>query len=156
MSVVRRVYTNYDIILFSGVLIMRQCKQCRNDLPLTSFSKNGQQPSGRIKYKPICSKCEHKQKALSRMNKLTFLLGDAFKCTVCNYNKNTAALEFHHLDPSQKDFEINTNLSLENLRLELAKCICLCANCHREIHFPHLMVPQTGLEPVRDFTPGGF
>ena len=26
------------------------------------------------------------------------------KCCVCGYNKCIEALEFHHLDPSQKDF----------------------------------------------------
>ena len=52
------------------------------------------------------------------------------KCQVCGYNKCASALEFHHLDPSQKDFTISGGTkSFENL-----KCILVCANCHREIH----------------------
>ena len=31
------------------------------------------------------------------------------KCEVCGYDKNYAVLEFHHLDPSQKDFGISQN-----------------------------------------------
>lgn len=28
------------------------------------------------------------------------------KCQICGYDKCDSALEFHHLDPSQKDFGI--------------------------------------------------
>jgi hypothetical protein len=47
-----------------------------------------------------------------------------------------AALEFHHLDPSQKEFAISVRgvtRSLEELRREAAKCVVLCANCHAEV-----------------------
>lgn len=57
------------------------------------------------------------------------------KCQVCGYNKCASALEFHHLDPSQKDFTISGGTkSFENLKPEVDKCILVCANCHREIH----------------------
>lgn len=58
------------------------------------------------------------------------------KCKNCGYNKCNAALEFHHLDPLQKDFGIgNSNCkSWEKVKKELDKCDLLCANCHREIH----------------------
>lgn len=67
------------------------------------------------------------------------------KCEICGYNKNLAALQFHHLDPSQKDFNIATNLmlkdfSMNNYYQEVDKCILLCANCHMEIHNPELSV----------------
>jgi hypothetical protein len=59
-------------------------------------------------------------------------------CERCGYNKCPAALEFHHTDPTQKDFSIshtkNANLN-DTIRLELDKCIVLCANCHREEHW---------------------
>lgn len=58
------------------------------------------------------------------------------KCQCCGYNKCSAALEFHHLNPDIKEFTFsdNTNRSWENTRNELKKCILVCANCHREIH----------------------
>ncbi len=62
---------------------------------------------------------------------------DAFggKCGICGYHKCMEALEFHHIDPSQKDFSpsaasVNKELFVEELR----KCVCLCSNCHREVH----------------------
>ena len=61
-------------------------------------------------------------------------------CTRCGYNNNQAALDFHHVDLHQKEFEITRSKSYGSKELklevkaELDKCIVLCANCHREIH----------------------
>ena len=65
----------------------------------------------------------------------TYVLGD--KCACCGYNKCIQALEFHHLNPAEKDFSFsdNTNRSWEDTRKEIQKCILVCANCHREIHY---------------------
>ena len=46
-------------------------------------------------------------------------------------------LEFHHLNPDEKDFGIGTKgytRSIEINKQEVDKCILVCANCHREIH----------------------
>lgn len=58
-------------------------------------------------------------------------------CQVCGYNRCRSALEFHHLDPNKKDFGIGASghtRSWEKIKIELNKCIMVCANCHREIH----------------------
>lgn len=58
-------------------------------------------------------------------------------CVKCRYNKYYGALEFHHLDPNEKDFSISKSghcTSWEKVKIELDKCILVCANCHREIH----------------------
>ncbi len=69
---------------------------------------------------------ELKQKALD------YLGG---KCSLCGYNKCVQALDFHHLDPLQKDFTISSKKTkFDKLKSELDKCILVCANCHREIH----------------------
>ena len=57
------------------------------------------------------------------------------KCVKCGYYKCIRALEFHHLDPKQKDFAVSrANKSWERVKKEIEKCILVCANCHREIH----------------------
>lgn len=57
------------------------------------------------------------------------------KCEKCGYNKCVDALEFHHLDPNEKDFSVGgKSWSLERLKKEVDKCILICANCHRELH----------------------
>lgn len=57
-------------------------------------------------------------------------------CSACGYNKYYGALEFHHVDPSEKDVNW-TKLRLrswDKITQELDKCVLLCSNCHREEH----------------------
>ena len=59
------------------------------------------------------------------------------KCIKCGYEKYPEVLEFHHRDPSQKDFNVSSkghSRSWERVRKEIEKCDLLCANCHRELH----------------------
>ena len=66
--------------------------------------------------------------------RLLYVMGE--KCCICGYNKCASALEFHHKDPTQKDFTLglNANIAFEKANEEIKKCILVCANCHREIH----------------------
>ena len=58
------------------------------------------------------------------------------KCEICGYDKCEAALDFHHLNPDEKEFQLSSGntCSLEKMKKEADKCILVCANCHREIH----------------------
>lgn len=57
------------------------------------------------------------------------------KCQKCGYNTYQGALEFHHIDPTKKDFTIgDRDFKLKECIEESKKCVLLCANCHREIH----------------------
>ena len=59
------------------------------------------------------------------------------KCEICGYNRCVGALEFHHINPEDKDFGIGQKgytRSIEKNKQEVDKCIMVCANCHREIH----------------------
>ena len=66
------------------------------------------------------------------------------KCEVCGYDKCITALEFHHLDPTEKEFGIGGKnvLSFEKCKKEVDKCILVCANCHREIHYKEVLEKQ--------------
>ena len=58
------------------------------------------------------------------------------KCSICNYNKCLAALEFHH-NSGEKEGHVSwiiKNFSRKKGLKEIKKCILLCANCHRELH----------------------
>ena len=63
------------------------------------------------------------------------------KCEICGYDKCEGALQFHHLNPQEKEFtisQVNLNegeFSFENLLKEVDKCQLLCANCHAEQHY---------------------
>lgn len=58
------------------------------------------------------------------------------ECQRCGYHKSARALEFHHVNPHEKNFTISQIITRrwETIRDEVDKCILLCANCHREVH----------------------
>jgi hypothetical protein len=59
------------------------------------------------------------------------------KCEICGYDRCNQALQFHHLDPSKKDFGISAHgftRSWDKVKSEIDKCILVCGNCHSEIH----------------------
>lgn len=52
-------------------------------------------------------------------------------------SKCVDALDFHHLDPTQKDFGFGAKgytRAWSKIQKELDKCVMLCSNCHRETH----------------------
>ncbi len=64
----------------------------------------------------------------------TFINTFKKECLHCGFNKNPIALDFHHLDKKTKFFRISqTSVKIDEKTLveEMAKCIVLCANCHR-------------------------
>jgi len=56
------------------------------------------------------------------------------KCQVCGLVDDTCVYDFHHTDPSTKEFMIADRKSFGKVKKELDKCIMVCANCHRKIH----------------------
>ncbi len=59
------------------------------------------------------------------------------KCEQCGENRSPC-LDFHHTDPTTKDHGISDiargRKSQKRVLAEVAKCIVLCANCHRVLH----------------------
>jgi Zn finger protein HypA/HybF involved in hydrogenase expression len=57
-------------------------------------------------------------------------------CSKCGETR-PYVLDFHHIDPIQKSFDLGdaSKHSIEKLKLELEKCITLCRNCHSEFHY---------------------
>lgn len=111
------------------------CKQCEKEFVLL----NSQQ-----KYcSEICRKISRNKqnvlKVTKRRKKLKqlALAYKGGKCQICSYNKLSDALEFHHVEPEHKDFGIahkGVTHGWEKIKKELAKCILVCAVCHRECH----------------------
>jgi hypothetical protein len=80
---------------------------------------------------------------------------DAFggKCGICGYDKCIEALEFHHIDPSQKDFPVSASVANRQVFVEeLKKCICVCSNCHREIHAKTTSIPDNVIKFDENFS----
>ena len=81
-----------------------------------------------------------KKRGVKRKTELVNLMGGC--CQSCGYKKNLGALEFHHINPSEKiselDVRILTNRTWDYILNESKKCKLLCSNCHAEEHYPDL------------------
>jgi len=101
----------------------RKCKNTYNNVNFQSYQS--QQKRGR----------ERKLKLIEIKGKC---------CDLCGYNKNYAALEFHHRNPSQKLFQLDlrslSNRKWEEVLKEAIKCTLLCSNCHAELHNPNCIL----------------
>lgn len=59
------------------------------------------------------------------------------KCSICGYSKCISALEFHHINSEEKEIGLSSGFfkSWQDYLKELMKCILVCSNCHKEIHY---------------------
>lgn len=82
---------------------------------------------------------KHKHKTLQRRRQAKIIAVGRFgnKCAHCSNTFSPAAFDFHHIDPHTKTNELGNLFkgSLEKMMAELNKCIMLCANCHRTLHW---------------------
>jgi hypothetical protein len=112
----------------------RFCPRCKKDCETSDFyTRRGKENSS-----VYCKSCTSEQ-TTERMRKFKSQMIE-YKggcCVRCGYKKYQGALEFHHLEPSEKDFNPSHMRKYsfdERVKKELDKCILVCSNCHREIH----------------------
>lgn len=129
---------------------MKQCSSCKKSQSIDCFPKNKSKKSG---YQSYCKACKKSMQAAwyaknavaqyqrTRANKKdTILWFNEFRatqfCQNCGEN-HPATLDFHH--NKDKDFDISymvhSGYGKERIANELAKCITLCSNCHRILHY---------------------
>jgi hypothetical protein len=114
--------------------VPRICPRCNLNKEATDFyDSKGIKNAG-----TYCKQCmnEHTMERVRNM-KQKWVEYKGGKCQLCGYSKCPGALEFHHLDPSKKDFNLSryrVRAFNEQIRQEIDKCLMVCANCHREIH----------------------
>lgn len=111
----------------------RICPKCKDNLKINNFYKRG----GILFDSTYCKKCTTKQTVERMVNfKMKCIKYKGGECIECGYNKYYGALEFHHLNPSLKDFAISNLRSYSFDKIvtdELDKCVLLCNRCHREV-----------------------
>lgn len=113
--------------------IMKTCLKCKLSKDENDFyMKDGKRTHS------YCKKCVNEQ-TIERQRALK-LLAIEYKggvCHDCGESYHPAVYDFHHLNPSEKDFSIGRRKSLkfsQELKDELDKCVLLCSNCHRVRH----------------------
>ena len=113
------------------------CSKCGKELPITDFYFRDKAKGTR---RSECKYCHCKkvkedyQKKREGFNEIK----KQCSCAKCGDTRDYV-LDFHHKNPEEKSFTIgrasNHNCSIEILEKEIAKCIPLCSNCHREFHY---------------------
>ncbi len=61
-------------------------------------------------------------------------------CVTCG-EMDSRCLDMHHTNPSEKRFLVGLGAwsrNIDELIEESKKCIVLCANCHRKLHYPEV------------------
>ena len=115
----------------------RLCKKCSGNLTgkqrfwCSEDCKDNQNPNTVARQKRV---------SMERKTLLIEMSGGC--CSECGYKKNIAALQFHHLHPQNKTFNIDarklSNTRWSSILEEWKKCVLLCSNCHIELHNPRL------------------
>ncbi len=116
---------------------MKLCKYCNEYYSESDFGVAG--TIGNKTYRRLkCRFCYAKTKKLL-VEKYQKILDDYKKkngCIKCRI-KDHRVLEFHHT--SNKKFSIGSarynHFGIERVKKEIEKCVVICANCHRIIHY---------------------
>ena len=127
--------------------LTRKCTDCKTVKPLEDFYQDSSNKSLGRSYS--CKQCAMEyQRQYNKKNrakvteasrikrqrlKQVLLEECGGKCIICGYNRYAGALEFHHKDPSQKDYHVSAT-GIHKARKEAKKCILVCSNCHMELH----------------------
>ena len=104
-----------------------QCKECRRKADNERYAND---PNRREAIKAV-----HKNQ-VNYIKEYVQNVKKHSKCAICG-DTRWYVLDFHHVDG--KDFTISEKVregcSLNTIKEEIKKCILVCANCHREIHY---------------------
>jgi len=127
------------------------CHKCEEEKQIKKFNKNKAKKDG---LQSQCAECNKKNlKAHYRKNKVHYFkknnerklrvrawfkeLRAKSECYFCGKN-HPAILDWHHTDPSTKLYsisEMTKGYTESTILKEMAKCIVLCSNCHRILHY---------------------
>lgn len=139
----------------------KPCTRCKRELSLDHFGFNFSKDRGKAYRRAHCRRCDVEKAATYRKTEAGkasrrreherayagrkawwAALRERISCTFCG-ESDYVALDFHHLDPDQKEFNIARmrGYSFRRMQAEVAKCVCLCANCHRKLHAGRFVLP---------------
>lgn len=164
--------------------IKKICCDCKRELPLSEFHKSRNRKDGHQGICKSCTRVrtrkyqlEHPEKtreyARNHWNKYSeekrrgdrirmdnhqlFLDSLKSKCVKCGETR-PYVIQFHHIDPSTKSFSIGHgskyHKSKDDVIEEVNKCVCLCANCHKEFHYLYGVKSNTPVEDLKKYLEG--
>lgn len=143
----------------------KQCTLCKRELTLDNFNKKQRSEDG---LQNVCRECNRSKSRMYYANNRDKHLKTIYinrkkyvarakalvkkaksKGCICCGETEHRCLDFHHLDPKSKDFNLSlvangTITSIKRIQCEIDKCAIVCANCHRKIHAGLLCLLRSG------------
>jgi len=116
---------------------MKKCPSCNKRKGMSQYDVR-KAKSGKKYAKSYCKDCcKYKKKSRTRDIKKQAVEYLGGKCNECGFVGCPAVYDFHHIDPKLKEFSIGSKRAeaLDSIKDELDKCVLLCANCHRTLHY---------------------
>lgn len=128
---------------------LKQCSRCLKKKPEVDFGWHKKSLNRR---RTVCKPCRNSDaRAWKKMSKVHvnrqvmdrhrskkkfWVASFGGVCQDCGGEYPTEVYDFHHLNPEEKDKSMKVLFSYcnEKIEKELAKCVLLCANCHRIRH----------------------
>jgi len=125
------------------------CIKCNTDKPTYLFNAAGGNASGisnRCKECDLIYQKEYRNKnrklvterdrAKRNQRKLNVVISLGNMCSVCLKSYPIECYDLHHVDPKTKEYIVSMHWlkSIDKIESEVAKCVLVCANCHRTLH----------------------
>lgn len=76
-----------------------------------------------------------KAKARMRSQKIALIAAFGGSCQCCEGAFHHAEMDFHHVDSTTKERPLQPDRGWETLCAEAEKCVLVCSNCHRLVHY---------------------
>lgn len=126
--------------------ITKRCNTCNNETPLEGFRRDKNHSDG---HQNICKECsarsirlayksdpKYKENIRKRTDVVKNYIIEVKKagCSRCD-EKYVPCIDFHHLHGKDVPVSRMRSYGLQRVKDEIAKCILLCANCHRKEHY---------------------
>lgn len=131
----------------------KKCFKCDNVKPVSQFGKNKAKKDGLQTQCKLCRKItnnqhyansenrrnrvrENRKKYYYKASKLINRYKSFYGCKLCN-EKEPCVIDLHHLDHNTKEYSVSEmvgRFNYEKVKIEIRKCVPLCANCHRKVH----------------------
>lgn len=131
--------------------MLRKCSSCKIEKDINEFHFKYKKTEKRHYDCKICQKekaHDHylknktiykKHSILSKQNTKKWWndFKSTLKCEQCGEN-HPGCLDFHHIEPNEKKFGVSVLIGRNNKNealKEIKKCIVICSNCHRKLHW---------------------
>ena len=121
-------------------MALRTCTLCGYSSDnLEEFVQDKDHKYGHRNRCKICEK-ERTKRTQRERRKLINDLKRGKPCEICGVVYHPCAMDYHHAGDKVKEFSIASycckpRITTEELLKEVAKCMLLCANCHRILHY---------------------